>query len=221
MAPIKPMKAPIEPIAPLLHQADSSPSIKPKVPIETRAPIRPQGPTEPMAPIELTAPIEPTAPIKPTVPSSPQVTHTPPFPRVPSQTSPWWHHQAMPVCSIFPSKHAPRVVQPSYANTLAHTGTLTYANALAQTDSLRGCPLFGHTTPSSMPDHWPSGFPLWISPFKCAEISFFSVISQHFGCCCNGVKIPRYRQWKDWYHLAPMQFKHHLNVVQELVHSHK
>jgi hypothetical protein len=50
-------------------------------------------------------------------------------------------------------------VQPSHANSLAHTSTHTYAKTLAQTDSLRGFPLGGLTMPSFMPNHWPMGFP--------------------------------------------------------------
>jgi hypothetical protein len=69
-----------------------------------------------------------------------QVNHTLSFLRVSSWTSLWLHHKAMLLCSIFPSKHAPRVVQPSYTNALAHTGTLTHANALAHTGSLMGVP---------------------------------------------------------------------------------
>ncbi len=55
--------------------------------------------------------------------------------------------------------HSPRVVQPSHANSLAHTSTLSYAKTLAQTDSLRGFPLGGLTMPSFMPNHRPMGFP--------------------------------------------------------------
>ena len=77
----------------------------------------------------------------------------------PRWSPPSSHHQARPLRSTFPSKHAPRVVQPSHANSLAHTSTLTYAKTLAQTDSLRGFPLGGLTMPSFMPNHWPMGFP--------------------------------------------------------------
>ncbi len=61
------------------------------------------------------------------------------------QECPSRHHfgriiKKIPLCSILPSKHAPRVAQPSHANTLAHTGTLSYAHAPALTGSLAGVP---------------------------------------------------------------------------------
>ena len=43
--------------------------------------------------------------------------------------------QGNSLCSILSSKYAPRMVQPSYANTLAHTSTCTYALAPAHTST--------------------------------------------------------------------------------------
>ncbi len=115
------------------------------VPIKsTMAPIKPT-----MAPFELTmASIKPTAPIELTTticsPASPRVS-----PRITSQFSAqlqgcppqfqgcpqtllWLHHHAPSLSSTFPSTHAPRVVQPSHAITLAHTSTPKYPNFSAE-----------------------------------------------------------------------------------------
>jgi hypothetical protein len=91
-------------------------------------------------------------------------------------------------------KHTPRPTQLKaaksiYANALAHTGILTYANTLAQTNSLKGFPIrWAHNTflhAKSLALRFSLlDFPLFIF----AEIHFFSsIISPHLGCCRKGV----------------------------------
>jgi hypothetical protein len=82
-------------------------------------------------------------------------------------------------------KHSPRLTQLKtpksiYANALAHTDSLTYANVLVKTGSLRGVPLEGtqylpHARLLAL------GFSLLNFPL------LFLNISQHLGCCCKGV----------------------------------
>ena len=93
---------------------------------------------------------------QPFAPPVPRVSSS--VPRVFAWTFLWLHYQAMPLSSTFLSKHAPRVVQPVHANALAHTSTPFYVRTLAQTGSLRGFPLGGHTIPSFMPNHQALGF---------------------------------------------------------------
>jgi hypothetical protein len=139
MAPIKPTMAPIKP--PMM--APTKPTralIKP-----TMAPIKP--PT--MASIEpMTAPIKPTtAPIKLTChshfTSSKGVLLD--ISLVATSGNASMLHLPQRACSKGGAafKQTPRPTQHKadksiYTNAPAHTGTLTYANALAQTDSLKG-----------------------------------------------------------------------------------
>jgi hypothetical protein len=159
-APIKPMTAPIEPLAKALIKPPKMATIKPmtapikpltKAPIKlTIAPIKPQTLIEiTKAPIEpMMAPIKPTmAPIKPTTSTFELTCHSHSTSSkgvlldihlvIASGNSSMLHlfQQACPKGGAA-FKHTPRPTQLKAAklicaNALAHTGTLTYADALA------------------------------------------------------------------------------------------